>query len=66
MVIGAQMIVLQAPDVQHGASRSSVCLPDLGLLGHNLPLLYLIPLLEWGCLLCAIVHWKYVTCFLKL
>lgn len=31
MVIGAQMIVPQAPDAGHGASRFSVCLLDLGL-----------------------------------
>lgn len=67
MVIGAQMIVPQAPDAGHGASRFSVCLLDLGLaLIQSCLAIPHSPLLEWGCLLCAIVHWKYVTFFLKL
>lgn len=67
MAIGAQMIVSQAPDAEHGASRFSIYLPELGLPSTQSSLA--VPhssLLEWGCLLCTIVHWKYVTCFLKL
>lgn len=67
VVTGTQMIVSQAPDDGHGAITFSVCLLDLGLalvqssfaIRHSFTM-------EWGCLLCAIVHWNYVTCFLKL
>lgn len=67
VVTVAQMIVSQDPDDGHGAIRFIVCLLDLGLaliqssfaIPHSSPM-------EWGCLLCAIVHWNYVTCFLKL
>lgn len=67
VVTGAQMVVSQAPDDGHGAIRFSVCLLDLGLaliqssfaIPHSTPT-------EGGCLLCAIVHWNYVTCFLEL
>lgn len=64
MVIGSQMIVQQAPNADHGIVFSPLGL-GVALIQSSLAIPHS-SLLEWKCLLYAFVHWKYVTCFLKL